>query len=763
MALENKNRSDNRKNVINKILFYATILLSPILICISYPGMFERGCWITGLIMFVPCLYVLYKIPLKHASLYAIYIGVSSMAIIAFPMTTFGPMTTLDCAAAYIGELAYGCFSFAITFSLCAVFIKRKGVLAPLMVGCLFALHTWWQLSDTLLSPVYFTFPSVLSNAPVLIQTADIWGAEGVSFLMGFTQTLIVQGIVYAKDKNFNQVKRNGLIFLVIGLLVLGYGIFSMAKWDSYQEEGVFKAALIQHNGPNRAPGIRHNLEKFKANAEEAAYSNPDLIVSSESMFVLPVIYLEKMGYLEKMTKDEDPLLHGFQEGVRLLQNIDTQGIPMLIGTYNSPSNDLSYEEAKAYVIDPVLYDMPRIVACCLMKDGKLDLNNINEKVGLSVIEKAPSALSNVSQYITPMLLTKSDSSQNIDVAGVNIGSLFCVEDNMRFTVSRKVSDGAEILVSLGSNYDNLGTSFLYQSLAGSVFTAVSYRRALLRAHNSGITCALCPSGKVSDLLEPLKDGYLIADAPLCTERTIYGILPGWFGVLCLCFVLAVFASNILAFIRKKRFSSSLWVLTALILTGYFFITQKIDFGVHLLLGVCSSVFIGPCLAAGYEDGFFGKKQKQTSCRKIILVFTYGALGLFMAGIIMFAACLVSQSFVRSALICGTNGNGEENNIWKRERPFYENGIKYEIYLNFKADGVFELSSIFESEGWLTLDKVFGTWMKDGEKLLYEGTSQLTGTTIIESCQIETYNVKGTEKMVLVYEDGIAETYVKYK
>ena len=71
-----------------KAIVLATALLSPILICLSYPCVFEKGCWQTGLIMFVPCLYVLYRLPLKWASIFGVYVGAVSMAVVAYPMIT---------------------------------------------------------------------------------------------------------------------------------------------------------------------------------------------------------------------------------------------------------------------------------------------------------------------------------------------------------------------------------------------------------------------------------------------------------------------------------------------------------------------------------------------------------------------------------------------------------------------------------------------------------------------------------------------------
>lgn len=737
-----------------KAIVLAIALLSPILICLSYPCVFEKGCWQTGLIMFVPCLYVLYKLPLKWASIFGIYVGTVSMAIVAYPMMTYGPQVFMGCGSAYIGELFYGGPYYALLFSLCAIFLKKKGFLGPVLIGFAFALITWFQVSDTLLSPVYFSIPSVLWREPLLLQTADIWGTEGIAFLMGFTQGLIVKIIIEIEEKNFQSVLLySGVLFLTIAF-VIAYGIHSTDRWGDYRDEGTLTTALIQHNGPNRAPGSRYNIEKFHQLAEQAKEQEPNIIISAESLYTMPVIYLQRMGYLDRLMADTDPNLKSFQEGIDLLEKLYINDVPVLIGTQSSPANEMSYEEVKEQIASFDHIDVPVLAAVALMKDGVFDLDNINEKAGLSVLEKAPSIVSQISNAFTPYPLTPGDSN-NLMLGEVNIGCFLCIEDSMRFPASQKIKDNAQVFVTMGSAYDTLGTRYLYQHLSGSVFTSIACRRSLLRACNSGITCAISMTGDVIQELTPCRSGFLMAEVPLNTHRTLYSFCPLWFGTLTCIAIAAMLLSDVIKCVKSKKIVNAACIFSGIIMICYFFIAQKFDWGIHLLLCFVAILFTGPLFGAGYS-------QPKTSAKDVSELFLFGTAGPILFVSIMCLSCTIAGKRLIPDLLNQYAVEKNGGQIWRRQSNLEMDGTEYEVYLTFMDDGDFCLTTVFDSsQKWITIDRCNGVWNKDGEILTYIATSQVTGGEINEKCKVEVYTVKEKEKMVLVYEDGTGETFVR--
>lgn len=739
-----------------KAIVLAIAFLSPILICLSYPCVFEKGCWQTGLIMFVPCLYVLYRLPLKWASIFGVYVGAVFMAVVAYPMITYGPQVFMGCSSAYIGELLYGGSYYALLFSLCAIFLKKKGFFGPVLIGFAFALITWFQVSDTLMSPVYFSIPSVLWREPLLLQTADIWGIEGIAFIMGFVQGFVVKIIVHIEEKDLKAVPSYSVVLFLTIAFVIVYGIHSTDRWGDYKDEGVLKAALIQHNGPNRAPGSRYNIEKFQQLAGQAKKQDPDIIISAESLYTMPVIYLQRMGYLDKLMAETDPALKSFQEGISLLEKLYINDVPVLIGTYSSPTDEISYEDVKAQIANADNMNVPVLAASALMKDGIFDLDNINEKAGLSVLEKGPSIFSKISKDLVPYPLTPGISN-NLTLDKVNIGCFLCIEDSMRFPAVQKVKDNAQVFVTMGSAYDTLGTRYLYQHLSGSVFTSIACRRSLLRTCNSGITCAISMTGDVIQELAPCRPGFLMAEVPLNTYRTLYSICPLWFGTLTCIAIAMALLSDVLKCIKNKRFGNAVYIFSGIMMICYFFFAQKFDWGIHLPLCLATVMFAGPAFSEGYEVD-----TRKTFFKEILGILLYGFIGLMLFLSLGCLSCTIAERCLSRSLINQFETERDGGQIWKRQTDIDIDGTKYQGYLTFMNNGEFKLTTIFvNGQKWITVDRAIGTWIQEGEKLTYTATSDITGADIYEKCKVEVYTVKGKEKMVLVYEDGTGETFVK--
>ena len=148
--------------------------------------------------------------------------------------------------------------------------------------------------------------------------------------------------------------------------------------------------------------------------------------------------------------------------------------------------------------------------------------------------------------------------------------------------------------------------------------------------------------------------------------------------------------------------------------------------------------------------------------KSILKTFLYGVGGLMLLISIVFFSCIGAKRIMEPVLINQYDVEKNNGQIWKRQTPIKIDEIEYEGYLIFMDDGKFHLVTIFENEEkWLTVDRCRGSWKKENKDLVYTATSQLTGSVINERCSIKTYTVKGKEKMVLIYEDGTGETFVK--
>ena len=79
------------------------------------------------------------------------------------------------------------------------------------------------------------------------------------------------------------------------------------------------------------------------------------------------------------------------------------------------------------------------------------------------------------------------------------------------------------------------------QHMAIALFRAVENRRTLVRATNGGITCIVDPNGRITALLPPFREDFLVADAPVYDgAATPYTRLGDWFAWLALAAGLAL-------------------------------------------------------------------------------------------------------------------------------------------------------------------------------------------------------------------------------
>ena len=65
-----------------------------------------------------------------------------------------------------------------------------------------------------------------------------------------------------------------------------------------------------------------------------------------------------------------------------------------------------------------------------------------------------------------------------------------------------------------------------------AVFRAVENERSVVRATNGGITCTIEPDGRISGMLEPFVESYLVSDVPIYDDTTtLYTRWGDWLGI----------------------------------------------------------------------------------------------------------------------------------------------------------------------------------------------------------------------------------------
>jgi apolipoprotein N-acyltransferase len=120
-----------------------------------------------------------------------------------------------------------------------------------------------------------------------------------------------------------------------------------------------------------------------------------------------------------------------------------------------------------------------------------------------------------------------------LECRAARLGVMLCYEDMVPAAAASLAARGANLLVSLinGSAFTNPLTLEQHRMLAQ--LRAVENRRCLVRCAATGETCVIAPTGAVTDRLPLSVEDVLLADVPLVEGRTLANVAAGWFPVAC--------------------------------------------------------------------------------------------------------------------------------------------------------------------------------------------------------------------------------------
>ena len=137
------------------------------------------------------------------------------------------------------------------------------------------------------------------------------------------------------------------------------------------------------------------------------------------------------------------------------------------------------------------------------------------------------------------------------------IGSLICFDSIYEMLALDSVRDGAELmLVSSNDNwfYDSAA---VYQHQAQAQLRAIETGRYYVRAASSGISTVIAPDGELLVYIEPLTEGYGVADVYTRSGNTLYTVIGNLFVYVCIAFCLfLLFVERYLRKIVFKRITA---------------------------------------------------------------------------------------------------------------------------------------------------------------------------------------------------------------
>jgi len=351
-------------------------------------------------------------------------------------------------------------------------------------------------------------------HIPILVQTGDIWGVYGLSFVIMLVNALIAEWVLFGYEEQewLSFVWKKPLYSTLLGVVViflLGYGAFRLVEYDRYEKNlPTEKVGIIQPNIGSRDPwweNLPDYVAQFwKLNAEVALHK-PDLVIWSETMIRHYIWY-----YLE--TKPPNTWYN--EINLRILSWPEEFRMPILI---TSPTYENGKDFNSADLIDPERKDSQQ-------RNSKIHLAPFGEWMrgydAIPLVKKIMDA-EGAGTFSPSEERTLIKSRKGL------FRVLVCYEDVFGLLARFFVKMGAQFFV----NTTNDGWAYQlglnpahWQHFAASLLTAVSVRRPIARAANTGVSGIIHMSGRWEGDIGDYKQGWYVGNTeiPPASLQTFY-------------------------------------------------------------------------------------------------------------------------------------------------------------------------------------------------------------------------------------------------
>ncbi len=375
-------------------------------------------------------------------------------------------------------------------------------------------------------------------NNHLLLQTADLFGHHGITFLIVLTNCLFLVILLrLSSGRQTNPSRLERAFYLLPILLLLAahfYGFLKLEKIKpALQEAAKLSITVVQGNIPQDQkwlPAFQQKTVSTYINLSKAALKkNPtDLLLWPET--ALPFYPL-----------DHDLFKTVIREMIIGQQTELLTGIPHR--ELSGPSLNVRYYNT-AFLLTQEPPELQTTAGYNLA--GRYDKQHLvpfGEYIPLRGIIPLPGPLVESMSDFSP-----GSSSQPLVCRNASIGVLICFESIFPEIARQEVNNGADLLVNLTNDAWFGNSSAPWQHLAMVIFRAVENRRSVARAANTGVSGFVDPTGQ-THALSPLFETYTAtAKMPMLKEKTFFSRLGYLFPPACLFFLVL----SAIAAVKKK-------------------------------------------------------------------------------------------------------------------------------------------------------------------------------------------------------------------
>lgn len=525
-----------RRNLRTVCFEVVLLLVAAFVLSLAHPSfMSKRGFGLLSLIALIPVFAVIRNTTWKLVGAYGFLFGFVYYSIFNYWLTTFHPFAIL------IVTIIKGAEMVALFFALKAADrwtgCILKGRLVHVFQAVIWVAYAYLSQGWFAGYP-YGTIAYALYSYKILIQVADLFGIWGIIFMMVLPQAFLGNWLCdhYSstttehseglwKHVLFHKVTL--IIFVVLLIAQIIYGIINYSKWKKAEPDTSFTVATVQHNADSWKGGYdtyKRNFINLEKMSLEAMLRNPDLIVWSETAFVPSVNWYTTYPYEGNDEGDNFDYLRKIQNLVNDFVRFGTElGIPLLTGNPSSIIDDETLppydEEGNWNKLDynsVILFDDGTIKQIYL----KQHLVPFTEHFPY---ERQMPWLYNLLKANDYHWWEKGTEPVVFETSnGITFSTPICYEDVFGDICAEFVANGADLIVNMTNDSWSGSEAAERQHAVMAVFRCIENRKTMLRSTNSGLTCLITPDGTIQGEMEPFKMGWKLWDVPVYETKT-YG------------------------------------------------------------------------------------------------------------------------------------------------------------------------------------------------------------------------------------------------
>ena len=325
-----------------------------------------------------------------------------------------------------------------------------------------------------------------LYSVPQLIQSASLFGIDGIDIIILTVNALLALSIVSTNKKR--------IAALSMAVAVLGVNLaFGFVRINTENNSGEINIMTVQGSVETSqkwsADGDKSCYDIYSSLTKENTSDTTDLIIWPES--AVPKVYKSEKS-LSKYTK--------------IAKELDT---PILVGILR--------ETDDIYTNNAALIDRSGVIDCY----AKRQLVPFGEYMPYK------NALSKLLPLLEDLNIIDEDYTSGTDTAvmeinGGKIGNIICFESAYPDLVRQSVSDGAELVIEVTNDSWLDDSPAMWQHLAQGVFRSIENSRYLVRSANSGVSAIIDSRGRVLKTLNPNVQGVICDTVYFSNESTLY-------------------------------------------------------------------------------------------------------------------------------------------------------------------------------------------------------------------------------------------------